>query len=84
VDIFADPELRLRVLVALLATLAGVRLIVVGLCKPERRWSLIVGGVLIAVSLARELPGMERSTSDAFGIVTCRNCMSQRAVSLTP
>jgi hypothetical protein len=56
-DILADPELRLRALVALLAVVAGIRLILTGLLQPARRWSLVVGGILVSFGLARELPG---------------------------
>ena len=56
-DILAnDPGLRLNALVALFATLAGIRLMVTGLRQPTGRWSLLVGGILLAFSLARTLP----------------------------
>ena len=54
-DIFADQELRLRALVVLFATVAGVRLIVTGLRQPTHRRSLLVGGLLVALTLARTL-----------------------------
>jgi hypothetical protein len=55
-DMLADPELCLRALVVLFASLAGLRMIVVGVLQPTRRWSLVIGGALVAISLARELP----------------------------
>jgi hypothetical protein len=55
-DIFADSELRLRALVALFAGVAGIRLMLAGLLQSNRRPSLIVGGILFSLILARELP----------------------------
>jgi hypothetical protein len=52
-DVLADPELRLRLLVALFAGVAGIRLILAGILQPTRRWSLIVVGILVFLILAR-------------------------------
>jgi hypothetical protein len=54
---WADPGLRLRALIIVFAGIAAIRLILVGLLRPDRRWSLIVGATILALSLARELPG---------------------------
>ena len=55
-DAFVDPDLRLRLLVLIFATAAGIRLIQAGLSSSVRRWSLITGVALIALTFARELP----------------------------
>jgi hypothetical protein len=55
-DALSDPGLRGRGLIILFVAIAGTRLILTGLSRPNRRWSLIVGGTLLAVTLARELP----------------------------
>jgi hypothetical protein len=66
-EALSDPGLRLRALIILFAAIAGTRLILVGLSTPTRRWSLIVGGMVLAVSLARELPGLlERASPTAL------------------
>jgi hypothetical protein len=66
-EALSDSGLRLRALIILFATIAGTRLIIVGLSTPTRRWSLIVGGTVLAVSLAREVPGfLERASPTAL------------------
>ena len=71
-EALSDPGLRLRALIILFAAIAGTRLILVGLSRPSRRWSLIVGGTVLAVSLARELPGFLERASPAAPYVAAR------------
>jgi hypothetical protein len=55
---FPDHDPRLRALIILFAGIAAIRLILAGLLRPSRRWSLIAGGIVLVLSLARELPGL--------------------------
>jgi hypothetical protein len=57
IDALANPGLRLRGLIILFAGIAAIRLILTSISSPARRWSLIVGGAVLALTLARELPG---------------------------
>jgi hypothetical protein len=54
----ADPGLRMRALVVLFAGIAAIRLILEGLLNPPRPWSLIIGGTVLALTLASELPAL--------------------------
>jgi hypothetical protein len=56
IDGLAEPGLRLRALVILFAGIAAIRLILEGLLSPGRRWSLIIWGTVLALTLASELP----------------------------
>lgn len=56
IDGLADPSLRLRALVILFAGIAAIRLILVSLLDPPRPWSLLIGGTVLALTLASELP----------------------------
>jgi hypothetical protein len=52
-DVLADAQLRLHMLVILFAGAAGIRLILAGILQPGRRWSLIVVGIMVFMILAR-------------------------------
>jgi hypothetical protein len=83
-EAWSDPGLRLRALIILFAAIAGTRLILGGLSRTNRRWSMIVGGMVLAVSLARELPGFLERASPTAPDATARSLSGANPEPRTP